>query len=161
MHANVLTRGALGAIYRHARDTYPKECCGFVLADASVKEGTNIQDELHAADPRRYQRSAANGYTFSVADTVFLHGSFKTPNPVSVLYHSHPDVGAYFSREDIDKALYAGEPVLPVDYLVVDVAAGIVRGAKLFAWCNGRFECRREFGPSGADSSGIWHGGEA
>ncbi|UTN74317.1 hypothetical protein NMC42_21690 [Pseudomonas aeruginosa] len=69
----------------------------------------------------------------------------------TVFLNSSSDVGAYFSREDIDKALYAGEPMLPVDYLVVDVAAGNVRGAKLFAWRNGRFECTREFGPSSQD----------
>lgn len=151
MNTNVLTEHALSVIYRHACRTYPRECCGFVLADAKVKEGTNIQDELHMADPRRYPRTAANGYTFSVTDTVFLNSSFKTCSPVSVIYHSHPDVSAYFSREDIDKALYAGEAMLPVDYLVVDVAAGNVRGAKLFAWRNGRFECTREFGPSSQD----------
>lgn len=160
MDMNVLTQRALHEIYKYACRTYPRECCGFVLADATVREGTNIQDELHAADPDRYQRTAANGYTFSVADTVFLNYSFKTPNPVAVIYHSHPDVGAYFSDEDVNKALYAGEPLLPVDYLVVDVAAGNVRGAKLFAWRNGRFECTREFGPSDMDSANICHGGE-
>lgn len=103
MNTNVLTEHALSVIYRHACRTYPRECCGFVLADAKVKEGTNIQDELHMADPRRYPRTAANGYTFSVTDTVFLNSNFKTCSPVSVIYHSHPDVGAYFSREDIDK----------------------------------------------------------
>ncbi|OZI65284.1 Mov34/MPN/PAD-1 family protein [Bordetella genomosp. 1] len=160
MNINVLTQRALHEIYIHARRIYPRECCGFVLANASVKEGTNIQDELHAADPHRYQRTAANGYTFSVADTVFLNCSFKTPNPVAVIYHSHPDAGAYFSREDVDKALYNGELLRPVDYLVVDVAAGDVRGAKLFAWRDGRFECTREFGPSGMDSAHIRHGGQ-
>lgn len=108
MNTNVLTEHALSVIYRHACRTYPRECCGFVLADAKVKEGTNIQDELHMADPRRYPRTAANGYTFSVTDTVFLNSSFKTCSPVSVIYHSHPDVGAYFSREDIDKDCMPG-----------------------------------------------------
>lgn len=51
MNTNVLTEHALSVIYRHACGTYPRECCGFVLADAKVKEGTNIQDELHMADP--------------------------------------------------------------------------------------------------------------
>lgn len=130
---DVFTKRMLSAIYQHASRCYPKECCGFVLSDASVREGTNIQDQLHATDPQRYRRTAANGYTFSVADTVFLNSSFRSQNPVSVIYHSHPDVGAYFSREDIEKALYAGGPIFPVDYLVVDVTPDSVRGAKLFA----------------------------
>lgn len=144
---NLLTQRTLLAIYEHACSVYPRECCGFVLADSSVKEGVNIQDELHASDPHRYQRTAANGYTFSLADTVFLNNSLKTQNSVKVIYHSHPDVGAYFSDEDIDKALYIGQPLFPVDYLVIDVAAGIVQGAKRFAWCEGRFKCTQEFGP--------------
>ncbi len=88
MNTNVLTEHALSVIYRHACRTHPRECCGFVLADAKSEEGTNIQDELHMADPRRYPRTAANGYTFSVTDTVFLNSSFKTCSPVSVIYHS-------------------------------------------------------------------------
>ncbi|MCY1530746.1 Prokaryotic homologs of the JAB domain protein [compost metagenome] len=121
---DVLTQRALSAIYQHACHSYPKECCGFVLADASVREGANIQDELHASEPRTYQRTAVNGYTFSVANTVFLNSSFRTQNPVEVIYHSHPDVGAYFSQEDIDKALCAAQSCLP----------GAVR-----------FQCIREF----------------
>lgn len=46
MNTNVLTEHALSVIYRHACRTYPRECCGFVLADAKVKEGTNIQDDV-------------------------------------------------------------------------------------------------------------------
>src|SRR5271165_4142075 len=128
----VLTAQVLDVIYRHAGRTYPNECCGFVLANGCVREGTNIQNELHAANPATYRRTAANGYTFSVVDTVFLNNSFRTQNPVVVIYHSHPDVGAYFSHEDAGKALYGGELLYPVDYLVVDVVAGAARGAKLF-----------------------------
>ncbi|SIT43840.1 JAB1/Mov34/MPN/PAD-1 ubiquitin protease family protein [Paraburkholderia ribeironis] len=142
---DLLTTQVLDLIYRHAGRTYPSECCGFVLADGSVHEGTNIQDEIHAVNPATYRRTAANGYTFSVLDTVFLNNSFRTQNPVIVIYHSHPDVGAYFSHEDVDKALYDGEPIYPVDYLVVDAMAGAARGAKLFRWRRGQFVCTGDF----------------
>jgi proteasome lid subunit RPN8/RPN11 len=145
---DTLTTQALDVIYRHAGRTYPNECCGFVLADGSVYEGTNIQDELHAANPATYRRTATNGYTFSVVDTVFLNHGFRTPNPAVVIYHSHPDVGAYFSHEDVDKALYGGEPLYPVDYLVIDAVAGAAQGAKLFGWQQGQFVCTREFSRS-------------
>ncbi len=39
------------------------------FADGSVYLGSNIQNELHHRDPEMYPRSAASGYTFSVADT--------------------------------------------------------------------------------------------
>jgi proteasome lid subunit RPN8/RPN11 len=142
---DALNERNLAIVYRHAERTYPKECCGFVYSDGQVHEGVNIQDELHERSPEVYQRIANNGYTFSVADTTLLNSSFRTGDPVVVVYHSHPDVGAYFSREDIDKALYEGQPIYPVHYLVIDVKAGKARGAKLFEWRNGQFATVREF----------------
>jgi len=141
----VLTDDTLRCIYAHAASTYPEECCGFVFSDGSVHQGVNIQNELNELSPGVYRRSATNGYTFSVADTVLLNGSFRGKNPVVIIYHSHPDVGAYFSKEDQDKALFMGEPVFPVTYLVVDVRAGEARGAKLFQWEQGCFNCCQEF----------------
>lgn len=140
-----LDRKALQAIYRHAANAYPEECCGFVFANAGVHCGENIQNSLNQLNPEVYRRSAANGYTFAVADTLMLNRSLSGDNPVRIIYHSHPDVGAYFSREDEDKALFMGQPILPVAYLVIDVRAGEVQGAKLFEWSGERFVCSREF----------------
>lgn len=131
---DVLRPTALEQIYAHADRCYPEECCGFVFADGSVYPGSNIQNELHRKNPDRYPRSAANGYTFAVADTLLLNKALRSDNPVVVIYHSHPDVGAYFSDEDQDKALFMGEPIHPVSYLVVDVRQGQSLGSKLFAW---------------------------
>lgn len=135
----VLSPSALEQIYAHADRSYPEECCGFVFADGSVYLGSNIQNELHRKNPDMYSRSAANGYTFSVADTLMMNKAFRSDNPVVVIYHSHPDVGAYFSDEDQDKALFMGEPIYPVSYLVVDVRQGTTQGSKLFAWDGKRF----------------------
>ncbi|WP_373467078.1 Mov34/MPN/PAD-1 family protein [Metapseudomonas otitidis] len=142
---DVFSAEVLGAIYRHAAETYPEECCGFVFADARVHRGENIQNQLNERSPEVYRRSAANGYTFAVADTLLLNRSLRGDNPVRVIYHSHPDVGAYFSREDEDKALFMGQPIHPVTYLVVDVRVGEAMGAKLFEWNGEGFVCSREF----------------
>ena len=142
---DVLDPQALQTIYRHACATYPEECCGFVFADARVHQGQNIQDQLNRLDPEVYRRSAANGYTFAVADTLLLNRSLRGDNPARVIYHSHPDVGAYFSSEDVDKALFMGQPIHPVAYLVVDVREGQAHGAKLFEWSGEEFVCSREF----------------
>lgn len=136
---------ALEHIYQHASSTYPEECCGFVMADGGVFQGENIQNELHRRNPKVYQRDASNGYTFSVADTLMMNKSFRSDNPVAVIYHSHPDVGAYFSQEDQDKALFMGEPIYPVMYLVVDVREGKVQGSKLFEWNGQNFFCNQVF----------------
>ena len=89
---DVLRPSALEQIYAHASRSYPEECCGFIFADGSVYLGSNIQNELHRKNPEMYPRSAANGYTFSVADTLLMNKAFRSDNPVVVIYHSHPDV---------------------------------------------------------------------
>lgn len=141
----VLTEGVLQAIYLHAASTYPEECCGFVFGNAEVHRGENIQNQLRKLQPDRFMRTAANGYTFSVADTQLLNSSFCSDNAVRVIYHSHPDVGAYFSQEDTEKALFMGHPIFPVAYLVIDVRASQVMGAKLFEWKGEGFICCRSF----------------
>ena len=56
-----------------------------------------------------------------------------------MIYHSHCDVGAYFSDEDKRAATPFGEPLYPVDYLVIDCARAGVRGARLFRFQAGDF----------------------
>lgn len=115
-----LPRPLLEAIYRHARATFPKECCGFVLgrgAEAELVECENWQDRYHAIDPETYPRTAETAYTFGGKDLRRLAESLDSQRPATIVYHSHPRVGAYFSAEDTRAALAAG---WPVDYLVVD-----------------------------------------
>ncbi|WP_229783264.1 Mov34/MPN/PAD-1 family protein [Pilimelia anulata] len=120
----------LALVYAHAADAYPVECCGFIRA-SDVRRCVNVLDELHRARPAEY-RTAATGYAFGVADLRELSDSFDSDDPVRVVYHSHPDVGAYFSAEDARYAVFEGQPVHPVDHLVVDATAEGVRGARLF-----------------------------
>ena len=56
--------------------------------------------------------------------------------PVRVLYHSHLDVGAYFSETDAAAATMGGDqPSYPeIFYLVTSVRQGIVDDHKLFRW---------------------------
>jgi [CysO sulfur-carrier protein]-S-L-cysteine hydrolase len=128
----------LEELWRHAEETYPSECCGFLLgasaAEAvdSFQRCVNQQDALHAQDPGRYPRTSRTAYTLSAQDIFFLDRSQRTPRPVRILYHSHNDTGAYFSPEDKAFALFAGEPAYPVDYLVIDVRDGRSREARLF-----------------------------
>lgn len=112
----------LEAIYRQARAEFPKECCGFILgapgsAEAELVQCENWQDRYHAVDPETYPRTAETAYTFGGKDLRRLADSLDSDTPASVVYHSHPRVGAYFSAEDTRAALSAG---WPVDYLVVD-----------------------------------------
>ena len=123
----------LEIIYAQARAEFPKECCGYVHgrgASARVVECKNRQDQLHAFDPEANPRTAENGYNIGGRELLDLSRSFESDDPATIIYHSHPRVGAYFSGEDTAAALGAG---LPVDYLVVDAQEdGVIGGAVLF-----------------------------
>jgi proteasome lid subunit RPN8/RPN11 len=127
-----LTREQLEIIYQHARREFPRECCGFVLGrgpQAEVVVCDNQQDRYHAIDPETYPRTSANAYMFGAKDVLALDRSLGSENPATIVYHSHPRVGAYFSAEDVRAALAAS---WPVDYLVVDCQDDEIREAKLF-----------------------------
>jgi [CysO sulfur-carrier protein]-S-L-cysteine hydrolase len=122
----------LDAIYRHSRQEFPKECCGFILGegdDAELVLCENRQDKLHALDPVEHPRTAENGYNIGGKQLLQLTRSFESAKPARIIYHSHPRVGAYFSAEDTRAAIAAG---YPCDYLVVDVQESEIKGAKLF-----------------------------
>jgi adenylyltransferase/sulfurtransferase len=141
MSGELLT-AVLDEIYAHAADGYPEEVCGFVLGGAtpSVRRCENRQNALHAEDPVRFARDARTAYNLGPADLMFLDKSQRSEAPVVVIYHSHCDVGAYFSDEDQTAAKFDGEPLWPrIGWLVVDVQKDGARGAKLFRWDGASF----------------------
>ena len=122
---------ALNRIYFHARKSYPDECCGLILK-RGIRPCKNILDRLHQEDPVRYPRNARQGFVFSSEDSLFLNKNIASENPVTVIYHSHPNVGAYFSNEDKNNALYDGKPIYAVDHLVIDIQEDVIVCSKLF-----------------------------
>lgn len=146
---DVLSPDNLKAMFEHGARHYPEECCGMVFSDGTVHRATNIQHQLHERSPEVYNRNAETGYVFSIADTKLLESSIYSFNPVLVVYHSHPDVGAYFSEEDKNKAIFCGEPIYPVLYLVLDIRKGEPFGAKLFKFFDGDFHCTEVFDEKG------------
>lgn len=136
----VLTPEALAELFAHARRDYPNECCGIVFgprdSDAAdrVRPCENIQDQLHAEDPVTHARDARTAYNLGAADLFALQKSLRGPQPAKIVYHSHVDVGAYFSETDQAAARMDDEPAYPVEYVVVDVRADGAREARQFAW---------------------------
>lgn len=135
-----VTSEALAALYAHAQRDYPKECCGIVfgprgrdIAD-TTKACRNIQDELHAEDPVTFKRDARTAYNLDAADIFALQKSLRGDTPAKIVYHSHVEVGAYFSETDQQAATFGDEPAYPVEYVVIDVRKDGVRGAAQFAW---------------------------
>jgi len=124
----------------HARETYPNECCGAVIDDATgvqqVVRLRNVQDEMHARDPLHYPRTARTAYTPHASE-------FKRAMDLSeakgaklvAFYHSHPDHDAYFSEEDVAQATPFGEPSYPdVLQVVVSVYGGRVKEVRTYRW---------------------------
>jgi [CysO sulfur-carrier protein]-S-L-cysteine hydrolase len=126
-----ITISGIQEIYRLAIEQYPYECCGLMLQQG-IHPCQNIQNQLHQADPVNYPRNATTAFTFSATDALFLSRNINSDNPVKIIYHSHPDVGAYFSHTDKTNALYEGQPIYPVDHLVIDVQSSSVICAKIF-----------------------------
>jgi [CysO sulfur-carrier protein]-S-L-cysteine hydrolase len=138
---------SLAEIYAHAREGYPEEVCGFILEGGEVRRCENQQNKMHALDPETYPRTAETAYNIGFKDLRFMESSLKSERPVRIIYHSHVNVGAYFSAEDVRAAAPDGELVYPVDYLVVDVQADGVRGAKLFRFDGKDFPAIGSYGP--------------
>ena len=133
----------------HARSTYPAECCGLLLADASgalrFEPIANVAGTPQgAATSARTQR---DGYVMDPkALLATLDATERAGGRLWGIVHSHPDVGAYFSSEDRNMALGGGrEPLWPgVRYLVVSVRSGQVDGARLYTWEPARRDFQEE-----------------
>ena len=128
----------LEAVIEHARATYPEECCGAILESASgplvARRLTNIQNRLHAENPRHHPRDARTAYYIDPADLLALECDAERLR-LRAIYHSHNDTGANFSKTDQRQASPLGEPLYPgVRYLVVSVIQGRVDDTALYAW---------------------------
>jgi proteasome lid subunit RPN8/RPN11 len=141
----VIGRSVVAAIDEEARRAYGREeeSCGFLVgpaADGRRVDGivpmVNRANRLHALDPKQYPRT---GRTYFDIDSMKFEAAIRRGEaegrPVKVLYHSHLDVGAYFSPTDSEVAkMGQGEPPWDLAYLVTSVRAGTVDDRKLFVW---------------------------
>ena len=136
-----IPRSVLDAVYAHAREGYPEEVCGFVIPGEpwEARRCENRQNALHAEDPAHFPRDARTAYNLGPKDLFFLDKSLRSARPVTLIYHSHVEVGAYFSDEDVRAAAPDGELLYPVDYLVVDAKRSGAAGARLFRFEGGAF----------------------
>jgi [CysO sulfur-carrier protein]-S-L-cysteine hydrolase len=134
-----LTEDAWTEISRHARETFPEECCGIVLSNGTtdrVQPLKNIQNKLHALDPQAYPRTAVIAYAMDPLelDSVLREGEAKGQK-LKAFYHSHPDHDAYFSAEDKAFASPFGEPTFPdAAQIVVSIYNRAVKIIRAFAW---------------------------
>ncbi len=120
---------------------YPSEGCGLILEQPGgvfrVQPLENLADKYHALDPEAYPRTGRDSYILNPIEIVRAEDRGER---VAVVFHSHPDVGDYFSEEDIAAAVMPrtseDEPLRPsypgTDYLVVSVRDGRADHATVF-----------------------------
>src|SRR5574342_175125 len=146
----ILTPEEYASIRDQALAEYPSECCGVVMERPGAQPERlllacrNIQDELHAKDPKRHPRDARTAYYIDPRDLIAMGRHEASGFRVLTIYHSHIDAGAYFSPTDRHNALINSEPAYPdAAYVVLSVVDGRVAEAGAFRWD----PAIRDFGP--------------
>jgi [CysO sulfur-carrier protein]-S-L-cysteine hydrolase len=140
-----VTRDILERVDAEARAAFERdeESCGLLVGPAAepllidaIVPMVNRANKLHQLDPETYPRT---GRMYFDIDPLKFERTVRegeaNGRPVKVLYHSHLDVGAYFSETDAQAATMGGDaPSYDLAYLVTSVRGGVVDDRKLFVW---------------------------
>ena len=107
----------LEQIRRHGEQTYPHECCGFLLGKSD--DGLNTLSEVYPAENERSD-SRHNRYLIT-PDQYRRADIHARESGVGIVgyYHSHPDHPAAPSGYDLDHSCWPGE-----SYIIVSVERG-------------------------------------
>jgi [CysO sulfur-carrier protein]-S-L-cysteine hydrolase len=127
-----------------------REVCGFVVrrgAELEVVQVANVADRYHAADPERFPRTSRDSYLMDPKAQLRLLREIEAwGGEIVAVWHSHVEVGAYFSEKDRSDAVVDGVQAMPgAEYLVIGVRGGRVTEAKRFRW-DGREFAEAELG---------------
>ena len=136
-----ITRPSFDAIVAQAEREFPYECCGFIIGDESreeVRPIANIQNQKHAEDPARFTRDARTAFLMDPRQHLAVMNEIDQRGlALRIVYHSHPDHGAYFSATDRAQACSfdPSEPDYPgTFYLVMSIRGGSFERAAAFVW---------------------------
>ena len=118
----------LDQVVSWCEQAYPVEGCGLIVEEEGgglrVIETENLADKYHELDPETYPRTAREFYIIDPREFMKVEDRGES---IAVVFHSHADVGDYFSEEDVAAATMPreseDEPLEPshpgVDWLVV------------------------------------------
>jgi [CysO sulfur-carrier protein]-S-L-cysteine hydrolase len=135
----------LARVDEEARAAYGRdeESCGVLVGPEGapltvdgIVPMENRANKLHRLDPETYPRTGRMYFDLDPLKFARLvEQGAREGRPVKVLYHSHLDVGAYFSDTDAEAATMGGDaPAYDLAYLVTSVRGGVVDERKLFVW---------------------------
>ena len=140
------TTEILDAIRAHGQETYPEECCGFLLGE--MKPDGNHVTALQRVENRR-EENRERRYTITPADYQAAdRAARKQGVDIVGIYHSHPDHPARPSATDLADATFPG-----YTYVIVSVQQG--RAADLTAWSLASDRSRFEDEPVIASESDL------
>ena len=112
-----LTRAVYEAIRTHGEETYPHECCGALLGQATG-DGWQVEAAVRAGNTRT--DSAHNRYNISPLELVKIEREARGKGlDIAGFYHSHPDHPAQWSQTDLAEAHWLG-----CSYVITAVAQG-------------------------------------
>ncbi|HKZ49161.1 MAG TPA: M67 family metallopeptidase [Thermoplasmata archaeon] len=119
----LLPRAELEKIHRHARETWPEECCGFLIG----REGEPRAVTEARAARNVHPDSRETRYTIDPLETLRLDRELRGTDRVHLgFYHSHPGYPPQPSAFDLERA-WSG-----YTYLIVALEAREMREAQ--AW---------------------------
>jgi proteasome lid subunit RPN8/RPN11 len=116
-----------------------REVCGFLVrrdGALHVVPVPNAADRYHAQDPARFPRTSRESYLMDPKEQLRIHRELEAwGGEIAAIWHSHVEVGAYFSAKDRADAVVEGQPAVPgAEYLVLGVRGGRVTEVKRFRW---------------------------
>jgi proteasome lid subunit RPN8/RPN11 len=121
-----------------------REVCGFLLRRGGALDVVpvpNVADRYHAVDPARFPRTSRDSYLMDPKAQLRVHREVEEGSAeIAAIWHSHVEVGAYFSEKDRADATVDGAPTVPgAEYLVLGVRGGRVTEVRRFRWSAGGF----------------------
>jgi proteasome lid subunit RPN8/RPN11 len=117
MSTLLLSKELYEAIRAHGEETYPHECCGALLGQATP-EGWRVTESIRAGNTRT--DSAHNRYQIAPIELVRIQRSAREKGlEIAGFYHSHPDHPAQWSPTDFAEAHWLG-----CSYVITSVAQG-------------------------------------
>lgn len=116
-----------------------REVCGLLVrrdGALHVEHVANAADRHHDADPSRFPRTSRDSYLMDSKDLLRVYREIdQRGGEIAAVWHSHVEVGAYFSAKDRTDAVLDGAPAVPgAEYLVLGVRGGRVVEVKRFRW---------------------------
>jgi proteasome lid subunit RPN8/RPN11 len=101
-----LTHSDYSALRAHGEETYPYECCGVLLGNASA-EGNRVRQIVRAGNTRTDR--AHDRYHIAPEELIRIQRQARGLSlDIVGFYHSHPDHPARWSQTDFAEAHWVG-----------------------------------------------------